>query len=111
MNSLRRMLILWAVIASFAMSGSPALAGPWDFDGQAELTKDKIQTFLKRSVAHFEACSFNSFNLVEWQRTKLFLTNSGTKFIHGAELSWARAYPDHNYWDNTKARLTDLHST
>src|SRR5688572_6841427 len=111
MNLLRRTLILWALVASFVMTNWPALAGPWDFDGQAELTKDKIQTFLKRSVAHFELCSFNGFNLVEWQRSKLFLSHTGAKFIHGGELSWARAYPDHSYWDNVKARLLDLHGT
>src|SRR5688572_16079484 len=98
--NLRRMLILRTLIAFFGVTGEPVIAGPWDFDGQAELTKEKIQNFLKRAVTHFETCSHDNFNLLDWQRTKSFFETTGTKFVHCAESTWNRSYPNHNYWDS-----------
>src|SRR4030095_5052292 len=111
MRRLKRSWVCVLMPICIAGASTPVCAGPWDFDGQVELTKDKIQTFLKRSVMHFETCSFSNFSLVEWERTKLFLTHRGTKFIHGGELSWGRSYPDHSYWDTLQVRLADLHNT
>ncbi len=91
---------------------SPALsAESWGFNGQAQLTKPKIEAFLNRAVAHFEALSFQAFNDAEFERTKAFLLRTGAKFIHGGELSWGRSYPDRGYWDKCKLRLANLHAT
>jgi hypothetical protein len=103
----------WALacLAGLLLSGRPGLAGTWDFNGQSGLTKDKIQAFLGRAVTHFETASFRGFDQAEWLRTRKFLKDTGAKFIHGAELSWGRSYPDHLYWEQCKARLADLHAT
>jgi len=92
-------------------SGSVAMAGPWDFNSQAELTKSKIEAYLARSVTHFQTCSHNDFDDAEWERTKQFLLHTGAKFIHGGELSWGKSYPDHRYWDKCRIKLKDLHAT
>ncbi len=102
---------LAAVCAAALCSWTPVFAGPWDFDGQSELTKARIEAFLNRAVVHFDTASFRSFNLTEWQRTKQFLLDTGSRFVHGAELSWGRSYPDHSYWDQCAARFADLHAT
>src|SRR5687767_12506277 len=88
MNRFKPVLVVWVLGAAMLIAATPAVAGPWDFDGQAELTKEKIQTFLQRSIVHFDTAAFNNFNIVDWERTKLFLQNTGAKFIHGGELSW-----------------------
>jgi hypothetical protein len=88
----------------------PVLAGAWDFNNQADLTKDKIEAFLSRAVTHFETASFRDFNEAEWLRTRKFLKDTGARFVHGAELSWGRSYPDRTYWDRCRARIADLHA-
>jgi hypothetical protein len=94
-----------------AGAAAPGRGGTWDFNGQAELTKEKIETFLGRAVVHFDTASHGGFNAAQWNRTKQFLLDTGAKFIHGAELSWGRSYPDHSYWDQCAARFADLHAT
>jgi hypothetical protein len=86
-------------------------AGPWDFQRQSDLTKEKIEAFLTRAVVHFETLSFRNFDAGEWERTKQFLKKTQAKFIHGAELSWGRSYSDGSYWDKCKERIADLHAT
>src|SRR5688500_6630989 len=110
MNRPKPVMAVWA-LSTCMLAATPVVAGPWDFDGQAALTKEKIQTFLQRSIVHFDTAAFNNFKIVDWERTKLFLQNTGAKFIHGGELSWGRSYPDHSYWDNCALRLADLHAT
>jgi len=107
--SIRRWAL--ACLAGLVASGRPGFAGTWDFNGQSELTKDKIQAFLGRAVTHFETASFRGFDQTEWLRTRKFIKDTGAKFIHGAELSWGRSYPDRTYWEQCKVRLADLHAT
>jgi hypothetical protein len=87
------------------------MGGTWDFEGQAELTKSKIEAFLSRAVTHFDICSHGNFDEAKWARTKQFLLHTGAKFIHGGELSWGNSYPDHSYWDKCRIKLKDLHAT
>ena len=72
MAFLRRCPLIFFMCA-LALGSSPALAGPWDFNSQAELTKDKIEAFLSRAVIHFDTASFAGFNQAEWLRTRQFL--------------------------------------
>jgi len=108
-NSLCVFHIVFLVVISF--TGPATMGGTWDFDGQAELTKSKIEAFFGRSVTHFQTCSHGDFDETEWERTKQFLLHTGAKFIHGGELSWGKSYPDHSYWDKCRIKLKDLHAT
>lgn len=88
-----------------------ARAGEWDFTSQGELTKDKIEKFLSRAVTHFDTVSFRGFSPAEVDRTREFLLHTGAKFVHGAELSWGKSYPDHSYWDHCRTAIASLHAT
>jgi hypothetical protein len=88
-----------------------AVAGDWDFDGQEQLTKSRIEAFLSRAVSHFYTVRFGGYSQAEIQRTKQFLLHTGAKFIHGAELSWGMSYPYHSYWDQCQAALAGFHAT
>ncbi|GMU20479.1 MAG: hypothetical protein AMXMBFR13_05760 [Phycisphaerae bacterium] len=110
LHAYRRRTVV-VVVALLASSRMATAAPPWDFDGQAELTKSRIEAFLNRAVVHFDTASHGGFSATEWERTKEFLLHTGAKFIHGAELSWGKSYPDHSYWDQCAARFADLHAT
>jgi hypothetical protein len=99
------------IIFPLWLTGLAAMAGDWDFDGQEQLTKSRIEAFLSRAVSHFYTVRFRGYSQAEIQRTKQFLLHTGAKFIHGAELSWGMSYPDHYYWDQCLAALADFHAT
>jgi len=94
-----------------AIGAQAAYGGDWNFNNQAELTKEKIEAFLERAVVHFDTCSQSNFSQTEFDRSKQFLLHTQAKFIHGAELSWGKSYPNHTYWDNCKAKIDDMHAT
>lgn len=57
--------------------------GPLQFMGQESLTKPLLEAYLDRSISHM-----NTWD----ERSQKFFCDTGTKFVHWADLGWGRLY-------------------
>ena len=81
---------------------SPAAQSPdLKFTSQADLTSDKIDRYLNRAISHF----------LPWDnptRSREFLKNTGTKFIHWSHLLWGHPIPE---WKTLSAEIDTVHNS
>lgn len=81
---------------------SPAAQSPdLKFSSQSDLTSDKIDRYFNRGISHF----------LPWDnpvRSRQFLQNTGTKFIHWAHLLWGQSPPD---WKTLSAEIDAVHNS
>jgi hypothetical protein len=74
---------------------------PMQFMGQDALTRPLLQAYLDRSVVHMN----------EWgERSRAFYRDTGTKFVHWADLGWARLYTPAD-WETLTAEVDAIHET
>jgi hypothetical protein len=79
---------------------SPAnLSGDLMFRRQSDLTNDMVDRYLSRAISHF----------LPWSdplRSREFLKNTGTKYIHWSGLIWGAPPPD---WQTLSAEIDAVH--
>ena len=75
--------------------------GPLQFLGQQSLTKPVLEAYLDRSISHM-----NTWD----ERAQKFFCDTGTKFVHWADLGWGRLYKADD-WTQLTSIIDQIHST
>lgn len=78
------------------------------FYGQKNLTKPVLEAYLDRAIVHMSGSS--SEPEVYSERSRQFLKDTGTKFIHWADLGWVRLYTQKD-WDKITSEIDAIHGT
>ncbi len=74
---------------------------PLQFMGREELTRPLLQAYLDRAVVH----------MFDWgERTREFYRDTGAKYVHWADLGWARRYTADD-WAMLTAEIDAIHGT
>lgn len=81
---------------------------PLYFYGQRKLTKPLLEAYLDRAIVHMSGSS--SEPEVYSERSRQFLKDTGTKFIHWADLGWVRLYTQKD-WDRLVTEIDTVHGT
>lgn len=81
---------------------------PLHFYGQKKLTKAVLEAYLDRAIVHMSGTSKEPE--VYSDRSRQFLEDTGTKFIHWADLGWVRFYTQAD-WDRLTPQIDAVHGT
>ncbi|MHB1001885.1 MAG: hypothetical protein ACYC27_21810 [Armatimonadota bacterium] len=81
---------------------------PLYFYGQKSLTKPILESYLDQAIVHMSGSSTEPE--VYGERSRQFLKDTGTKFIHWADLGWVRLYTQKD-WDNIVSGVDAVHGT
>jgi len=81
-------------------------SGQFTFNGQDQLTRDKVDRIMDRAISHLNG----HFNPSRRTRSERFLENIGAKYIHWSQTGWCFKYRQED-WDYWAQSIDRVHAT